>query len=297
MTDSHNETHNNNEKLSCAVGLCVKNNSVGLPKVFDNIRRLRNIFTECSVIAYYDRSTDNSLDLLKVLSSHYRISTLILNDDASGPVARKRTVNIANARNSILREFYFNPQFANYELFAMMDSNNYSCQGDIYVDVINKYLNTQNGMYDRWDSLSFARKPYYDLWAYSAGPFQIGCWCYPRLPRKRNEITCYQFQDAMREHVDATIFAPENAGNLVEVDSAFCGFALYKKESFRGCFYNGGWSTTYMDKDKACQNLAMYRLVRNNQTDDCEHRHFHMMAKKMRGARIMVACDQAFSEK
>ena len=285
----------------CVIGLCVKNNSAGLPKVFDNIHRLRKLFSGCSVIAYYDRSNDSSLELLRMLGSYYAIDLHILNEESKGPVARTRTVNIANARNNILREIYTNELFSEYELFAMMDSNDYSCQGTINTDVVGKYLNRShttsgNALYDMWDSLSFARVPYYDLWAYSDGKFQIGCWCYPRMVRKQGETTCFQFQDAIRQHLDTTIFSSENAGKLVEVDSAFCGFAFYKKSVFSGCYYNGLWSTTYMDKELLRENLEQFPLWRNNQRDDCEHRHFHMMAKRLKCARIMIACDQAFTE-
>jgi hypothetical protein len=244
------------------------------------------------------------VELLRILSKHYNIPTLILNEDGSKTVPDKRTVNIARARNSILQEFYENPSFKNYELFAMMDSNHYSCQGDIRPNIVAKYLT--GDLYDGWDSLSFARKPYYDLWAYSDGVFQIGCWCYPRSitlsgmarsNRTTTELaTISQYQNDMKKRFDDTIFADKNSGKLVSVDSAFCGFALYKREPFRGCFYNGERSTKYMDKMLLLDNLTTYRIARNGQTDDCEHRHFHMMAKRLNNARIMIACDQAFSE-
>ena len=66
MTDFVDKVPNNTAlyKAKCASGLCVKNNAVGLPKVFDNISKIRMLFEECSVIAYYDASSDDSLSLL-----------------------------------------------------------------------------------------------------------------------------------------------------------------------------------------------------------------------------------------
>lgn len=279
--------------MNCIFGLCVKNNSLGLPKVFNNINKIRHLFNKIVIIAYYDISVDNSLELLNQLSKKYDIVMYILNPDGKATVAGKRTVNIARARNGILDEVYKNPNFSDYELFAMMDSNKYSCQGDIQPDVIKKYFN--NELYKQWDSLSFARKVYYDLWAYSDKIFQIGCWCYPRIPTVLGETTCYNYQDAMKKHFNKTFFAEENAGKLIEVDSAFCGFAFYKKSAFKNCLYNGEWTTTHMDKIWLKKNLEIFKLFRNGQTDDCEHRHFHMMAKKINNARIMIACDQAFT--
>jgi hypothetical protein len=288
MTDS-----NANElcRVRCAFGLCVKDNAVGLPKVFDNIHHIRHLFTECAVIAYYDRSNDNSLELTRSLGKRYGITTIVLNADATLTTDGMRTVKIARARNGVLSELYTNPAFSDYELFAMMDSNDHSCQGDVCPDVIRRYLTRE--FYGEWDSLSFARKPYYDLWAYSSGAFQIGCWCYPP-GALGGGTTASRYQDMMKQQINATILASENAGKLVEVDSAFCGFALYKKDVFRGCHYNGMNSTKYMDPKLLGENMRMFRLTRNHQKCDCEHRHFHMMAKQLRGAKIMVACDQAF---
>lgn len=279
-------------KHSCAIGLCVRNNAYGLPKVFENISKIRPLFKTCIVVSYYDMSNDRSLELLHYLSVNYGIELIVLNADCTGEVSEKRTVNIARARNAIVKYVNTSERCKEFELFAMMDSNHYSCQGNIMPDVIKKYLST--GMYNQWDSLSFARKPYYDLWAYSDGVFQIGCWCYPRQARSVYETTVYQFQYAIKNHLDNTIFAEKNRGKLVEVDSAFCGFAFYKKASFANCVYNGGWSTTYMDRELLTKNLVTFKLLHNGQTDDCEHRHFHMQAKKLNGAKIMIACEQAF---
>ena len=41
--------------------------------------------------------------------------------------------------------------------------------------------------------------------------------------------TYAQYTNAMVEHINNTILAEENAGKLIEVDSAFCGFALQER--------------------------------------------------------------------
>lgn len=276
----------------CVFGLCVKNNAVGLPKVFHNISQISKLFSECTVVAYYDVSKDNSLNLLDMLSAHYNIRTIVLNREGTLTVPGHRPVNIARARNGILKEVYTNPLFRDYELFAMMDSNNYSCQGDIRPDVIGRYLGDE--FLEQWDSLSFARKPYYDLWAYSAGVFQFGCWSYPRVSFMGSETTVSQYQEAMRNHINATLLSEHNAGKLVEVDSAFCGLAFYRIPVFEGCFYDCANSYRFMDKHWLAVSSNLFRLRRRRQAVDCEHRHFHMMAKRVKGAKIMVACDQAF---
>ena len=283
-----------NKKHSLALGLCVKNNAIGLPKCFENISKLRTLFDKFMIVIYYDNSNDNSLKICIDLTKKYDLKTVVINANCKNPtLPNARTVNIANARNNIVN--YLNmDENSDYKLFGMMDTNNYSCQGDIKIDVIEKYLNDET-MFDEWDSLSFARKPYYDLWAYSSDIFQIGCWSYPRF-NDGYSCTVYKYMDDMKNHINKTLLAEENKGKLLPVDSAFCGFGLYKKDKFKNCIYNGNYNVSYIDKTIIKKNLEKYPLkniMSNN--GDCEHRYFHMMAKRLNNAKIMVACDQAFT--
>lgn len=286
----------NPSKHSCVVGLCIKNNAVGLPKVFENLSKFRTLFDKFMVVAYYDKSDDNSLVILNSLCDKYNIGLVLINKNGKGPVTKTRTFNIANARNNILN--FINKNCDEFDLFAMMDSNDYSCQGDIRLDVIEKYLKDEE-LYNGWDGLSFAREPYYDYWAFSGGIFQISCWCYPYARYNHTKgLVCSaeDFQEDMRKYIYETYFTPENKGKLVPVDSAFCGFAIYKKEAFKGCSYSGRFTMMYNDKELLKQNIQKYRPPINVRPDDCEHRFFHLQAKKENGAKIMVACDQAFEK-
>lgn len=282
------------QKHNFALGLCVKDNAVGLPKCFKNISKLRTLFDKFMIVIYYDNSKDNSLELCLELTKKYDLKTNIINENCKNQtLLNARTINIANARNHIVK--YINSdEHSDYKLFGMMDTNNYSCQGDIKLDVIEKYLNDKT-MFDKWDSLSFARKPYYDKWAYSSDIFQIGCWSYPRL-NDGYSCTAYKYMEDMGDHINKTLLAEENKGKLLPVDSAFCGFAFYKKDKFKNCIYNGYYNLNYIDKTMMKYNLQKYPL-KNIITNmgDCEHRQFHMMGKRLNNANIMVACDQAFT--
>lgn len=288
-----------NSKSNCVIGLCVKNNKKGLPKVFDNISKLCQLFDKLIIVVYYDESNDNSFDLLRILTQKYELKTVILNANCKVRTTGPRTVDIARARNGILKYIY--SQCSEYEMFIMMDSNHYSCVGDIKPDVLEKYLNNEQ-KYNEWDALSFLRKPYYDFWAYSDGVFQLGCWTYPQISEeKAKELNIYNvemYQKEMAKYMKKTIEAEENKGKLVEVDSAFCGFALYKKSAFKDCYYNGLFTTEYMDKVLLEKNLELYKLpgeiTKIKNMPDCEHRFFHMMAKKVNNAKIMVACEPVF---
>lgn len=284
-----------NKKHSLALGLCVKNNAIGLPKCFENISKLRTLFDKFMIVIYYDNSNDNSLRICIELTKKYDLKTVVMNSNCKNPVTNIRTVDIANARNNILK-YVYSEECNDYNLFGMMDTNKYSCQGDIKIDVIEKYLNDET-MFDKWDSLTFAREPYYDIWAFSNDAFQLGCWSYPKdvMDSYSSCYTVESYQNELIQYIKNTLLAEENKGKLLPVDSAFCGFGLYKKHIFKGCVYNGYLTDKYIDKELLKKNLEKYPLKKVNTMVDCEHRHFHMMAKRLNNAKIMVACDQAFT--
>lgn len=282
---------NTNNRHSCIFGLCVRQNAVGLPKVFENIKRLNSLFDKQLVVAYYDYSIDGSLEVMKELSCKYDIQLVVLNEDCSRKPGTVRTVNIATARNAILDYVFDNRTGQDYDLFAMMDSNDYSCQQNIIPDIVHKYL--QPDKMENWDGLSFARVSYYDLWAFSKDECQLGCWSYPRL-HTRNTAPLDMYQDAVRSKINTTILARENVGKLIEVQSAFAGFAIYKKNKFVGCRYDGVFKRDWFDDKLLALNVRMFPIATLGRIDECEHRVFHMMAAKKNNARIMVGCDQVF---
>lgn len=282
-----NSAENNDKIHNCIFGLCVKNNNEGLPKVFENISKIRNLFSKIHVVAYYDQSRDDSLMKLQSLAKEYDIGISILNETGQNPINKYRTVSIANARNNILK-YVMGDKGSEYDLFVMMDSNSYSCQGDIRPPVLQKYL--QNDLFCKWDSLSFARKPYYDLWAFSDGPFQLGCWSYPPMG---GPVNVSDYQKALQRYIES-ILKNENANNkLVPVDSSFCGFAIYKKEKYRKCFYSGDIQLQFFDQDKLKLNLHHFP-IKNPNVLDCEHRAFHFRGKKLNNAQMYIACTELF---
>lgn len=274
-------------KCNCVFGLCVKNNSVGLPKVFENINKIRNIFHLIHIVAYYDHSSDDSLTKLRDLSMHYSFDITILNETGQNPIHQYRTISIANARNHILK-WIMGKEGEKYELFVMMDSNAYSCQGSIKPNVLRKYF--KQPLFKTWDGLSFARKPYYDLWAFSNGPFQLGCWSYPTLG---TQVIVSDYQKALQEYINGLITHGRENGTIVPVDSAFCGFAIYKKEKYRKCFYSGNVQLQFFDKEKLMLNLKHFPLKQPG-TLDCEHRSFHFRGKMLNNAQLYLACEEVF---
>jgi hypothetical protein len=238
-------------------------------------------------VVYFDRSHDDSLALLNELSQKHSMSITVLNESGNAPIDKYRTVSIANARNNILK-WIMGKEGDEYNLFAMMDSNNYSCQGDIKPKTLEKYL--KGSVFNKWDGLSFARKPYYDLWAFSGGPFQLGCWSYPPMG---GPVTVSSYQTSAQEYINKLLEDGRKCKALVPVDSAFCGFALYKKDKFRKCFYSGTMQLQFFDKEKLALNLRHFP-IRNPQPLDCEHRSFHFRGKMLNNAQLYIACEELF---
>lgn len=283
-------------KHNIVVGLCVKNNQNGLLKVFENISAMKPIFNKLFVAAYYDHSEDNSLEILKSLCEKYKLENIIINEEEECEPSNVRIRNIAHARNSILR-FITSEECINYDIFCMMDSSMHSCQSKLNIKLLNNCIN-KKVIFKLWDGLSFARKPYYDIASYADNIFQIGYRCYPDEVTSNEFTNSREYKSQIMRRINNTLFASKNQGKLLPVDSAFCGFALYKKEKFKNCIYDGLLSIKFMNKELLAKNLTTYKIQNLHNKinpEDSEHKHFHMMAKKLNNARIMVACTDIFS--
>ena len=93
------------EKYSCCICLCVYNNEKGLPAVICNLELLRTYFKNTQIIFYYDKSNDDSLEILQNFQKKYLNNNnndnnihILVNDDER---SQSRTSNIAKARNEL----------------------------------------------------------------------------------------------------------------------------------------------------------------------------------------------------
>jgi glycosyltransferase involved in cell wall biosynthesis len=51
--------------MNCCICGPVKNCGPYLPKVFENIEKMGSLFDDYKIVVYYDKSNDNTLDILK----------------------------------------------------------------------------------------------------------------------------------------------------------------------------------------------------------------------------------------
>ena len=263
------------------IGLCVFNNEFGLPYVLKNISKLKPLFEEIVLVAFYDISADNSLEVLKQQCIELELYTEIIINQQRPPLSR--TGILAMARNAILNRIRNN--FNDFTYFAMMDCNHYACVGEIRPNVIQLALDRK----DEWDSISFYRDDgYYDFWALSMEPYIYS------FVHFENQ---HQMIDSMRDDISKRITEEflQEPDKLIQVYSSFNGFSIYKMEKFIDCSYSSEINIKLFPLDLLKNQVDMFNnKMTLNFTCDCEHRHFHLQAIKKNDARIMICFHSLF---
>jgi len=263
----------------------VRNCGPYLDDVFLNIRRITKLFADFHIIISFDVSDDNTL--LKLIEQKKKLGEkldIIVNKEYLSPI---RTENISNARNACLkkmRERIGSGMEADY--FIMIDMDGVS-EGPMNLDVFKRAMNRS----DQWDSVSFNRYGYYDLWALSIDKFVYGCWGW---------FCPVEVVEHMRMYIiDKLSKVP--ADKFVECQSAFNGFAVYRTSKFLNCHYDWRMPKQYMRLDDLLEQQRILwgvgsKSPLDEQTDepDCEHRSFHMMATAKNGARIRISPEILF---
>lgn len=276
MTDS-------TDKPSVFICGAVRNCEKYLDRVFENIERIQTLFSDTHIIVAYDQSTDKTL--LKL--AHYKKKyggkmDIHVNRE---PLSPYRTARISNARNRLLDRMRELPE---RPYFIMMDMDDV-CDSPANLDVIQRAIDRSS----EWETISFNRPRYYDLWALSIGPYIYSCWGW---------VNPVQVVDIMRDYVSGKL-ASLQPNELLECRSAFNGFAIYKTDPFLKCRYDWRMPKEYMSVADIREN---YRLLGNRasvsplnkKTDepDCEHRSFHMEAEAKYGARIRISSECVFDK-
>jgi len=268
--------------MKCIVCLCVYNNEFGLPFVLENILKINDVFSNVKILVFYDYSNDKSLEILNNYKEKYGNMEITIN---TNPKSNLRTENIANARHSLLEKIRENYNDVPY--FIMMDSNEYSCIGNIKINVLKKVLDRS----DEWDGLSFDRDAgYYDTWALSFEPFIYSFFHF---------IDWKHVVGLMRENFQELLndYNKNKPDEFIPVYSSFNGFSIYKTSKFINCSYSSNINLELFPEDKLINQTKLVGTDRvNHLTDDCEHRHFHLEAIKKNNAKIKICQDFLFAK-
>jgi hypothetical protein len=269
--------------MNCCICGPVKNCGPYLKKVFENIEKIGSLFDDYKIVIYYDKSTDNTLDILKEYQLKNPKLLFYVNNNPTSPY---RTHNIANARNFCLK--YIRQNVANFPFFIMMDFDDVNCK-EVNIDILKKYLYA-----DSWDGLSFNTSPsYYDIWGLSIYPY---CFSYNHFNNNAH------YHEIIKKYISDKLNSLK-PGQILECISSFNGFSIYKTNKFLNTYYDGRVRTDLFDK----QMLNAHAKAQNSRTiiykdyghikgrfEDCEHRSFHQMARLNSGARIMISSEVIF---
>jgi hypothetical protein len=267
----------------CCICAAIKGYAHHLNPVFLNMDRIGDMFDDYRVVLFFDHTEpswfiDNTLEVIQNYVSRNNKVTLIINPTPL-PNNAPKTHKIAHARNGCLQ--FIREHCPTFQYFIVMDSDDVSIN-PIKINVIKKYLQRTD-----WDALSFTRSNYYDLWALSTRELIYSCWHFQKphaLPVYQNAI-----DSALRD-------CP--AGGLVQVYSAFGGFAIYRTAKFIDCIYDGASRLDLIPpfllkkNIELCGNITPYQWDGPDQ--DCEHRSFHIMAKIKNNAKIAIAPESLF---
>jgi hypothetical protein len=276
--------YNYKKNINCYICGCVLNCGKYLNNVFNNIFKIGILFNKYKIVIAYDQSNDESLNILLDYQKNYRNIEIIINKNEKSVY---KTENIKNARNSILNFIKNDVDKELYDFFIMMDFDDV-CEKSININVLEKHLHNNN----EWDSLSFNRYNYYDIWALSIEPYVTSCW---HWSIKQNDSL--YVKNIMENYIKNKLKSI-NENELLECYSAFNGFAIYRKDKFINCVYNNNIFNSLgkipinliqnnIDKlnDISSKNNSMYISL----LEDCEHRSFHLDAMFNYGARNRIS--------
>lgn len=261
----------------------VRNCEPYLDAVFANIKKITELFADFHIIIAFDVSEDTSL--LKLTQHKQALGDKLDIHVNRNPITPRRTENISNARNACLEKMRnLNPNASDY--FIMIDMDNVSTKS-MNLDVFKRAMDRS----DQWDSVSFNRYGYYDLWALSIDKYVYSCWGW---------LSPREVVEHMRTYIiDKLSKIPED--QFAECRSAFNGFAIYKTSMFLNCHYDWRMPKEYMNLAELQEQQRILwgtgsRSPLDQKTDepDCEHRAFHMMATAKNGARIRISPECLF---
>ena len=276
--------------MNCCICGPVKNCGSYLQKVLENMAKIGSIFDDYQILIYYDKSSDNTLDILK---KYQETNSKIIFYVNQKPVSPFRTHNLAIARNFCLNFIRQNRE--KYPFFIMMDCDDVNCK-EVNTDILKKYL-----YYNNWDGLSFNTTPkYYDIWGLSIHPF---CFSYNHF------VNNVKYYNIIQNYVDELLKKASSQNALLECISSFNGFSIYRTNKFLNTYYDGRVRLDIIPKAnlEAHKNVTNSRLVYkqyfkpdgkinvDGRYEDCEHRAFHIQAIQNSGARIMISPEVLFN--
>ena len=273
---------NKNNNINICIGVPLYNCEKNLDKVLHNLTVFMNYFHPINthIVFYYDISSDNTLQIITDFYFKYNLNVHLLMTFETLGEFNSRSKKLAVVRNKLFE--YMKTTFSTYDFFAMMDGNAYSCIGEIKLYVLDEVFSQDN--IGKWDSVSFSRVKYYDLWALSIDNY-IYSVHHTMDPEKR-------ILNIVQNYIDMVIddYQKNKPNEFIEVFSAFNGFAIYKMNKFIDCQYSDIIDLSLYPIDNLCEqvkitNIQLFPYIRRY---DCEHRYFHLESIKKHNSKIRI---------
>ena len=226
---------------------CVRNGARTLRRALETLARATEGFANVQFLVIESDSTDSTLAELARLreqSEHFQFISL-------GALAERipaRTERIAHCRNRYLEELRNNPRYASadYVMVADLDGVNSDLRREAVATCWSKDV--------PWDVVTAnQRDAYYDIWA-----LRHADWCpvdchsqYARL----REIFERPRALAIAIHSRMVRLSPRAA--WIEVDSAFGGLAIYRREALLAGNYSG-----VQAGESVCEHVPLHAQLR-----------------------------------
>lgn len=235
----------------------IKNGEKYIKNILDNIDNCGKKFKNYTVIIYENDSSDKTIEILnnnKKENYHYIIEKKVGQNLEKNGEKNIRTNVLAHARNSLLNKANELNKNNSYDFLVMLDLDN--------VNISGKFVNTIHTCFyytNEWDVLTGNQsRAYYDIWAFrKKGVLEYDCWKEYRnmLGNGKSEKEVYD------KYVDILgVF--NQSDNLMEVDSAFGGIAVYKLNSkVTTCRYKG---TDDYDGSEICEHVPFNECIKKN---------------------------------
>jgi hypothetical protein len=283
--------------VSVVVCFCVYNNEVGLPRCLKNMEEIRHIFHRMVINVVYDISEDNSYQILMDFnkkndnkSMSEKIPVNIVTNTTERNINSK-SENIAKCRNILLD--MIRKRYSNYDYFIMMDTNDYSCIGQINVQLMHDIMHPENNENDNdisnYDAITFDREAgYYDWWALSFDPYIYSFY---------HISNSFKIKDQMKKMFTDILhhYRIHRDNQVIPVYSAFNGFGIYKTKKFLNTSYSSDIKMDLFPKHIVHKLIYTTKSnIYNHFKDDCEHRKFHLEAIQKNNAKIGVSTKYMF---
>lgn len=216
-------------------------------KSLDNIDKCGEKFNSYKVVIYENDSSDNTRNLLEEnKKDNY---TYLYEDNIKESL---RTVRLSNGRNKLLNKVREINKNNEYNFMIMLDLDDINSNGK-FVESIDSCFKKKG-----WDVLTGNQSDkYYDIWAFrKKGLLDYDCW-----KEYSNAVKNGMNEEEAKEKYVFGLFTKFESSQLIDVDSAFGGIAIYKLSGVpNNCFYKG----TYDDGSEQCEHVPFHKCIKDS---------------------------------